>query len=277
MFSDYHVHTEFSDDSVEPMENVVQTAITLKMNEICFSDHVDYGIKCDQDEFATVEEAKENGYKELNVDYPKYFKKIEELQTKYRNQITIKKGLEFGMQTFTIPRFQELFNTYALDFVILSCHQVENQEFWTYDFQKGKGQDEYIARYYQEIYDCILAYKDYSVLGHLDMIQRYTEPRYPFEKAKEMITKILKQVIKDGKGIEVNTSSFQYQLPDLMPEKNILQLYYELGGTIITVGSDCHKAERLGDHIEYIYGVLKEIGFQHICTFENMKPIYYQL
>lgn len=277
MFADYHIHTEFSDDSIEPMENIIKTAITMKLNEICFTDHVDYGIKCDRTEYATSEDAKNNGYKELNVDYPKYFHCIQELQEKYKGQMVIKKGLEFGIQTSTIIQFRKLFQSYSMDFIVLSCHQVENQEFWTYEFQKGRTQDDYIHRYYQEIYDCILAYKDYSVLGHLDMIQRYTEPRYPFEKAKEIITKILKQVIKDGKGIEVNTSSFQYNLPDLMPERNILQLYYDLGGTIITVGSDCHKAERLGDHVEYIYNVLRGIGFKSVCTFNDMEPIYHKL
>lgn len=277
MLADYHIHTEYSDDSIEPMEHVIQTASVMGLQEICFTDHVDYGIKCDKSEYSDLAEAKRNGYANLNVDYPVYIAQIEQLQNKYKGQIRIKKGLEFGMQASTVPQFQTLFDTYDFDFIILSCHQVDNQEFWTYDFQKGRTQDEYIAKYYEEIYDCIQQYKDYSVLGHLDMIQRYTQPRYPFIKSKEIISKILKQVIQDGKGIEVNTSSFQYNLPDLMPEKNILQLYYDLGGKIITVGSDCHRVERLGDHIDYIYDVLREIGFSHICTFEAMKPIFHEL
>lgn len=47
MFADYHVHTEFSDDSVYPMEDVVKDAIRMGMDEICFTDHVDYGVKED--------------------------------------------------------------------------------------------------------------------------------------------------------------------------------------------------------------------------------------
>ena len=49
MFADYHVHTEFSDDSVYPMESVVQDAIRMKIDELCITDHVDYGIKEDWD------------------------------------------------------------------------------------------------------------------------------------------------------------------------------------------------------------------------------------
>jgi len=278
MLADYHIHTEFSDDSTEDMENVVKKAIKIKLDELCFSDHVDYGIKLDVEDFIKLnDQEKASNKRLLNVDYPTYFQRIKELQEKYDGQVIIKKGLEFGIQIHTIPQFKKLYDRYPIDFIILSCHQVEDKEFWTYDFQHGKTADEYISRYYQEIYDCITLYKDYSVLGHLDMIQRYTKPRYPFEKSKEIITKILKQVIKDGKGIEVNTSSFQYKLSELMPERSILQLYYELGGKIITVGSDCHSADRLGDHIAYIYQVLKEIGFTNFTTFENMNPIMHQL
>lgn len=50
MFTDYHVHTEFSDDSDYLMEDVIKDAIKMNMDEICFTDHVDYGIKRDFDD-----------------------------------------------------------------------------------------------------------------------------------------------------------------------------------------------------------------------------------
>jgi len=87
----------------------------------------------------------------------------------------------------------------------------------------------------------------------------------------------LKKVIEDGKGIEVNTSSFAYGLDDLTPSRDILKLYYELGGKIITAGSDAHKAKDVGRHIKEIYNELKEIGFKEICTYEKMKPIFHKL
>ena len=50
LFADYHVHTNYSDDSVYPMADVVRDAVALGLEEICFTDHVDYGIKPDWDE-----------------------------------------------------------------------------------------------------------------------------------------------------------------------------------------------------------------------------------
>lgn len=271
----YHVHCEYSDDSVYPIESVVQDAIQFKIEEICFTDHVDYGIKKDWDE-GKIEYR--HGEPIANVNYPLYFKEIEILQNKYKNQIRIKKGLEFGMQVHTIPQYKKLFETYPMDFIILSCHQIDDKEFWTQDYQHGKTQKEIHDGYYKELLLLVQNYKDYSVLGHLDVITRY-DPYgdYPFELIKETVTEILKTVIQDGKGIEVNTSCYHYHLKDLTPSRDILKLYYELGGRLITIGSDSHKKEHLNSHIEEIKEELKTIGFTQFCTFDAMKPTYHSL
>lgn len=285
MLADYHIHSKYSDDSEEDLEKIIETAINKGIGEICFTDHVDYGIKLDKDVFEKIDEnakkdwIKKIGRIDLNVDYPNYFKEIEELREKYKDKITIRQGLEFGMQVHTIKDFQKLFDKYKekFDFVILSCHQVNDKEFWTNEFQKGKSIDEYNAEYYEEIYRVMNRYSDYSILGHLDHIQRYNETIYPFEKSREIIVKILKKVIEDNKGIEVNTSSFRYGLKELTPERDILKLYHGLGGKIITIGSDAHKAENVGEHIPYIQEELRKIGFTDICTFDKMKPIFHKL
>ena len=89
MLADYHVHSEFSDDSIYEMEEVIKDAITLGIDELCFTDHVDYGIKIDWNEGKEI--VYRHGQPLANVDYPKYFEKIEELQEKYIDKITIKK------------------------------------------------------------------------------------------------------------------------------------------------------------------------------------------
>ncbi|MGI5999408.1 MAG: histidinol-phosphatase HisJ family protein [Candidatus Merdisoma sp.] len=276
MFADYHVHTEFSDDSVYPMDTVVQDAIHRGMDEICFTEHVDYGIKEDWDSGKEIRWR--NGEPIANADYPSYLSKIQEMKEKYGSKIRIKTGLEFGMQIHTIPQYEALFARYPFDFIILSIHQVDNLEFWTQDFQQGRSQQEYNERYYQEMLSLVKAYKNYSVLGHLDLIKRYDNAGiYPFQKTRALIKEILSTVIADGKGIEVNTSSFRYGIKDLMPSEEILRLYLELGGNIITIGSDSHKPEQLGAYIDETKQRLKELGFQSFCTYEKMKPVFHEL
>ena len=276
MLADYHVHTAFSDDSVYSMETVIQDAVRMGMDEICITDHVDYGVKEDWDSGKTI--LYRDGDPLANVDYPAYMEKIRILQAQYGGRICIRTGMEFGVQMHTIPKYEALFARYPFDFIILSVHQVEDKEFWTQDFQRGRSQKEYNERYYEEMLSLVKNYKDYSVLGHMDLLKRYDEAGiYPFEKLRPLIEEILKIVIADGKGIEINTSSHRYGLDGTMPSGEILRLYRELGGEIITIGSDSHKPEHLGTYIEESKALLKEMGFQKFCTYEKMKPVFHEL
>ena len=276
MFADYHVHTEFSDDSVYPMEDVIRDAVKMGMDEICITDHVDYGVKTDWEEGTEIQYRR--GDPRTKVEYPRSLEKIWRLREEYGGKITIRTGMEFGVQTHTIPQFEALFARYPFDFIILSIHQVEDKEFWTQDFQRGRSQKEYNERYYQEMLDVVKAYKNYSVLGHMDLIKRYDEAGiYPFGEVEPMIREILKVVIADGKGIELNTSFHRYGLAEPMPSMDIFRLYRELGGEIVTIGSDSHKPEHLGAYIGEGKEILKEAGFARFCTFENMKPVFHEL
>lgn len=283
MLADYHVHTEFSDDSDYPMERVVLDAIDRGLDEVCFTDHVDYGVKRDWDDPAGVlyrggGPGEPEAIPLANVDYPRYEKQFQELKQRYGERISLKFGLEFGLQTHTIPQYQKLFAKYPFDFIILSVHQVEDKEFWNQDFQAGRTQQEYIERYYAELLALVKQYHDYSVLGHLDLIVRYDlAGKYPFEALKPVLTEILQTVIADGKGIEINTSSHRYGLDDLTPAREILKLYRELGGRIVTIGSDSHKPEHLGAYIAETKQELRELGFTEYCTFEKMQPIFHAL
>ena len=276
MLVDYHVHTEFSDDSVYPMENVVKDAIHMGIKEICFTDHVDYGIKVDWDSGKEI--VYRSGEPLANVDYPRYVKEIRRMQELYGDRITIKMGMEFGMQMHTILQYEALYARYPFDFIILSVHQVEDKEFWTQDFQRGRPQSEYNRRYYEEMYQLVNHYQDYSVLGHMDLIARYDEHGiYPFHNLELLVREILERVIQNGKGIEINTSSHRYGLTDTMPSRKILELYHELGGEIITIGSDSHKPEHLGAYIGETKELLRELGFRAFCTYEKMQPVFHDL
>ena len=287
MYADYHLHCEYSDDSNEPMENQIQKAITLGLDEMCFTDHVDYGIKRDWDDPEgiiirhAIEHGKEVDLVLANVNYPKYFEALNMYQKKYASSISIKKGLEFGIQSITVDAYEKLYASYQddLDFVLFSMHQVNNLEFWTQDFQKGKTQKEYNDEYYKEIYQTMQMFHHYSCLAHLDLMARYDENGiYPFENEKDIIAKILKYAIRDGKGIEINTSSWKYGLKDTQPSRAILKLYKDLGGKIITVGSDAHETKYLASHIKDAYAILKnEIGINEICTFDHMQPIFHKI
>ena len=288
MLADFHLHSEFSDDSREPMERQIERAIELGFQEICFTDHVDYGIKKDWSEGGIIWRGGDGmnyGPDALeplaNVNYPEYFGKLMRMRETYGKKITIRQGLEFGIQQCTLDHFERLWHQYGdrLDFTLLSMHQIDNQELWNQQYQSGKSQKEYNEGYYREILEVMKRFSHYCVLAHLDLIVRYDHNGiYPFEKVRDLIAEILRQAISDGKGIEVNTSYRHYQLSDTQPSKAILKLYRDLGGRIITIGSDAHTIRWLGDHVRETMEMLRdELGYEQFCTFTAMEPVFHAI
>ena len=257
------------------MERQAHQAVRLGLDELCFTDHVDYGVKYDHDDpmlqvcpYAS------------NVNYPEYFPAIDEVRERFADRLTVRAGLEFGVQTITIKQYEDLFMRYRdrLDFVLLSVHQVDNLAFWNQHYQSGKTQAQYNRGYYEELLRVIKNYHAYSVLAHLDLIVRYDmKGVYPFAKVRDIVEEILRTVIDDGKGIELNTSSWRYGLRDTQPSREILALYRELGGEVLTLGSDAHSPDYVGAHMDEGREILRGLGFTRFCTFEGMRPVFHTL
>lgn len=262
MKTDYHLHTNFSDDSKSIMEDVVLKALELGLDEICFTDHVEY--------------------KTLNltalsqvIDYPTYFTEILRMNEKYGDRITIKTGAEFGAQMHTFEDYQRDFEKYPFDFILLSSHQINNVPISYQEFQHGKSQEQVNHSYYENFLELVEKYDDFSVVGHLDIIKRY-DKRGVFNDAKtESLThEILKTLIRKGKGIEINCSNYRYGFNEPSPSWNVIERYYQLGGRLITTGSDAHWVKDVGMDYDMVINKLKKIGFDAICTYDKMVPIF---
>lgn len=264
MYSDSHAHTNYSCDSKTPMREMIERAIQNGIETLTFTEHVDHGLARD----------------EIVCDYASYFPELERLAAEYADKIDIRKGIEFGAQRHTIADFERDFAAHEFDFVILSCHQIDNLEFWDDTYQAGKNQEEINRIYYEEILAVMKEYKHYAVLGHLDVIKRY-DPYgiYPDENVMDLVDEILRLAIKDDKGIELNLSNVRYGLPDLTPSRAILKRYRELGGRILTIGSDGHSPDQLmtRERFDEAAENLKALGFREHCVFKGMKPTFYAL
>ncbi len=264
MFYDYHMHTYYSADSQTPMEDMIKKSIELNLKEICITDHVDYDII---------------GNPNVFVDYQQYANEINNLKEIYKNEISIKKGIEMGLQRHLFEICSKEIKENDFDFVIASIHTIDKHELFTGDFHKGKSQKEAYEGYYKELFNMVNSFTDYSVLGHVDLIKRYGN--YPAILSDSLfsdyIEAILKKAIERGKGIEVNTSCFRYKMPDLTPSTYILEMYKNLGGEILTIGSDSHNPSQIAFKFHEVYERVKSLGFKYICTFDKMNPDFIKL
>ena len=268
MLADYHVHTGFSDDSTYPLRQVALDAARLNLDEVCFTEHVDYGVKPEWDEPATARF--EDGHPVTNCPYESYLDELDAVRAELGDRVSLRAGLELGVQRHTVEKNRGLVARLGnrLDFVICSIHQVGDLEFWNGDYQRGRTQEEINLAYYEEMLAVVRDFRDYDVLGHLDLIRRY-DPygEFPFERVRDVVAEVLRQVVSDGKGIELNTSGIRYGLGDFQPRREILELYRDLGGTVVTVGSDSHTPDHLGSYLRLAYRELAELGFEGVWTF----------
>ena len=88
---------------------------------------------------------------------------------------------------------------------------------------------------------------------------------------------ILHRLAESGKGLEVNTGALPHKLKELNPCTDIIKRYRELGGEIITVGSDAHSPERIGEGFDRAADILKSCGYKYYAVFAGRKPEFVKL
>lgn len=259
---DYHMHSDFSADCEEPMEKTIQSAIDKGLTEICFTEHVDYDYPDPTISF--------------DLDYQAYDQKIKEMQQKYAGKLGIKKGVEVGIEPCYIDRFNEMLSREQFDFVICSMHVTERKDLHSGDFFKGKTVEEAYEIYYKELLDCVKQFDQFSILGHIDLVKRYTKEKSKFD-FHDIIGEIFNVIIPRGQGIELNTSGYKYGLGGGMPSTDILKLYKQYGGEVLTLGSDSHIADTVSCKFKDSLKLFQEIGFKYITTFNDMKPTFHPI
>lgn len=200
---------------------------------------------------------------------------IDQVQQKISNSFKILKGVELGFQPHALEKMLSMIGLHVWDFVILSAHVVDGYDLCRPYFVQSKTKEQAYTRYLETVLASVTTFKNYDIVGHLGYICRYApyqDRSMPLSEYPN-IEKILKTVIADGKGIEVNTSGLRTDLGYTLPTIDVLKRYKELGGTIITLGSDAHTAVNVGQDLDVGKTLIKELGFSSMYHFENRMPV----
>lgn len=262
ILSDFHIHTSFSGDSTEIPENVVKTAIEKGLKSICFTDHQDFDYIFDKD-------------LNFDLDYEAYYHHISCLKEDYKDKIKILIGVEVGVEPYLSEKLLDFTNKKPYDFIIGSSHIVNRKDPYYPEYFKGRSDKEAFEEYFISVVENLKAYSNFDVYGHLDYVVRYSENKdknYSYKAFADYIDEILKRLISMGKGIEVNSASYRYGLKNPNPIPEAVKRYKELGGEIITIGSDAHKCKDVACDFDKVQAVLQQAGFKYYTVFENRKP-----
>ena len=259
---DYHMHSTVSFDGHDTPERMVKAALDAGLKEICFTDHIDHEI---------------NVEKEIMVfDQEVYNKSYDCLEAA---GLKIRKGMEYGLKPNNQLQLKEDLKRRDFDFVLGSVHFVNEMDVYIEPYWEGKSVADAYREFMEETYTCVKNHDDFDVLGHLTFISKGranpTKELLRYEEHREMTDEILRELARKGKGMEINTSGVD-RCGGFLPTVDFFRRFKELGGEIITIGSDAHTYDRVGQYSREACEIFKEV-FGYVCTFESRQPIFHKL
>ena len=267
---DNHNHSQFSfDGSRTSVEASARAAVAAGLGGICFSDHCDHYIPPMKASFADI--------------VPEYFdvgqqqEEITRVQEILGDRVKILKGIEIGMYEDCHEEIRKVLSDNTFDQIIASVHYIEKTDPYYGGYYEGKDWKEAYGKYLETIYREMVWLKDFDIMGHYDYIVRYAS--YPvtsirYRDFSDIFDEIFRFLIYEGKALEINTKSYEGHRGRIVGlDDNVLSRYREMGGEIVSLGSDSHEPSRVGAgfvrHAEH----LKALGFRWIAHYENRKLI----
>ena len=255
---DYHMHSRVSFDGHNTGLEMAMAAAERGLKEICFTDHIDYTPEMDMVFDTAVYNA---AYDDLEIP-----------------GLLIRRGMEFGLTPENREQLKADLGRRHFDFVLGSVHLVDGVDVYLEPYWAGKAYDEAVRLHLETTLEAVRVHEDYDVLGHLTYIAKTRgNPRKEllrYRDHKVILDEILLELVKREKGMELNTSGID-RCGGPLPTLDYFQRFYELGGRIVTVGSDSHDTRRAGQYTHEMVAELKKI-FGYVCTFADRRPIFHR-
>lgn len=269
---DTHLHTSFSADSDTPPLTQVQRAAECGLAGVCITDHMDYEFPA-----SALDHPVEGT--PFCFDWHSYAGQLQ--LARKASPLTILTGVECGLQMKSGVREknEQLFSTPELDYMIGSLHLVDGMDPYYPSFWEEKDPRLCIRRYFECLYGNLSFFHEFDALGHLDYIVRYAPASYRYEPEdyRDILEPVLKLLIQKDIALEINTSGWKTEGRCQNPHRSILTWYRELGGELITVGSDAHTPEYVAYNFDRAASLIEKTGLHQYVVYQKHKPVFYDL
>lgn len=255
------------------MDNQIRSAISKGMRTLCFTEHMDY-------EYPESPKHDRREGPEFWLDTESYLAGYREFKEKYEGKIELLFGVELGLQPHLVDWNTNYVNQHDFDYIIGSAHTIGRRDPYYPSFYEGRSEREAYEQYFIEAYEDIKLFDDFDSFGHLDYVVRYGPNKnrdYSYETYRELIDPILKLLMEKGIALEINTGGYRKGLGGPNPGRDVIMRYRELGGELITIGSDAHTAETLAADFASAEALLLECGFKNYAVFKGRKSVLYPL
>lgn len=258
--SDSHVHTNCSSDAADTAASMCESAVRKGLFALTITDHCECG------------EFERGGY---GRSVPLSCAETQKAARGFSSRLRVLSGVELGEPAQAPGSAERALACGRFDFVLASVHNVRGKaDFYDLDYS-AENVDGLLERYFAELLETV-EWGRFDSLAHLTYPLRYIvgESHIPvrMEKWAGPVDRILKALIRAKKALEVNTSGFRQKIGTPLPDLPILKRYRELGGELVTLGSDAHRLEDVGAGIEAGLHVLQEAGFRDFAVYVDHKP-----
>ena len=262
---DLHIHTLHSPDSKQTIEEVCESAIAKGLSGIAICDHVDMWFS-------------EN----LNTpaEISGCLADVRRAKERYGNSLEILQGVEMAEYLFDPENANRILQLGEFDVILGSVHSVAFEEiddsYSRIDFSSMPEEKlvRFMKKYFFHIAEMIEK-TDFDVLSHLTCPLRYINGKYKrnlsnthFEKE---ILAIFDEIIRKDIPLEINTSGMNSFYNRYMPDTDLIRVYKKMGGKLITLASDAHVPENVGNAFCETADILQDIGFDSYCIFRKRK------
>lgn len=262
IIADLHTHSSFSTDSDEPLLEMAKSAAAKGLKILCLTEHMDFDYPTEG---------------EFQLDVKSYREELFHVREEFSDKLELLFGVELGLLPYMTETLQNFAESADFDFIIGSAHQIDRMDPYYPEYFEKYGGKNGILRFFENMLESIKNFDNYDVLGHIDYIVRYSpEKSYNPLDFREVLDEILKTVISGGKGIEINTKGLD-SLGYVHPNIAVLKRFRELGGEIVTIGSDAHDRTRVAADFDKAEQALKSAGFDKYAIFRNRKPEFVTL
>lgn len=291
MILDLHTHTMYSYDAEKkPVSAHVKSAVEKHVEVLGFTEHVD---------FFRRESVQESDFLAGTVDFEGYHNEIEPFRSgrailadltaqqkdiaacreAYQGNITLRAGVEMG-QPHAAPELADaLLEKYAFDYVIGSIHQLSNDMDMYFLRYENIHPDDFWKEYFDQMHR-MLQYGKFHILGHIDYplrVMKLPHNRPSLRGYMDYVDAVLREIVDRGIALESNTKGMFGWQQQPGPEDFILQRYHELGGEMITVGSDSHAPETIARGIPEAVERIRQAGFRYVTDFADGTPIQHAI
>ena len=272
---DCHSHTVNSPDADDSVFAMCERASSLGLSAYAITDH------CEANRFYSIEYYKgipnDHDTYDFDISFEKSMAENTSAKEKFAGKLNLICGIELGQGTHDLTVADKIVSDKRLDFVIGSMHELYGiEDFCFMDYSKYDVK-ELLHKYFKEIYELCI-WNKFDVLGHLTYTLRYIEGengiKVDLTPYNDIIREIFKLIIQNGKGIEINTSGLRQKYGKTFPALEYVKLFHDLGGEIISIGSDSHCTQDIGKGVAEGAEIAKAAGFKRLCYFKERKPVF---